>query len=269
MPFCGLRLSNRRRRPFGLRMAAALLALAGCAETVKPPPEPTGPIPWTAAIGRLDAPSESASCTATLVAPDVIVTAAHCVFPHGKKLPPEAMRFTPNVGAQRLPSVRVAEIVGLGVGKMNPDKPEETPTEVDWAVLRLASAVPNVDPIPVEPIALAEIARRVQAGQTLSNFGYGSYGVTIAQRLHRTEDCKLIPEWKELVSEAGDRLVITTCPVIKGDSGGPILINDPTAGRRLIAVVSGFWRRPDGTVSLAVGASAFADQLRVAATALP
>ena len=269
MPIRCDRLATRLRPAGKIGLLLSLLAAVGCAETVKLPPEPSGPIPWTAAIGRLDAPAEFTSCTATLVAPDVIVTAAHCVFPHGRKLLPSAMKFTPNVGAQRLPSVYVAEIAGLGVSKMDPDKPEETPTEVDWAVLRLEKPVANVEPIPVEPIALAELARRIQAGQTLSNFGYGSYGVTIAQRLHRTEDCTLIPEWQELVKEAGDRLVITTCPVIKGDSGGPILIDDPTAGRRLIAVVSGFWRRPDGTVSLAVGASAFADQLRLAISARP
>lgn len=263
------RSSNRRGRAAEIGILLACLALAGCAQAVKPPPQPSGPIPWTAAIGRLDARAESASCTATLVAPDVIVTAAHCLFPRGKQLPANAMQFTPNVGAQRLPSVRVAEIVGLGANKMDPEKPEETPTEVDWAVLRLEAPVAGVEPIPVEAITIAEIARRIQAGQTLSNFGYGSYGVTIAQRLHRTEECTLIREWQELVKNSGDRLVITTCPVIKGDSGGPILINDPAKGRRLIAVVSGYWRRPDGAVSLAVGAKAFADQLQLATSARP
>lgn len=252
-----------------IALLLGLMALAGCAQAVRRPPEPSGPIPWTAAIGRLDARAEFTSCTATLVSPDVIVTAAHCIFPRGKKLPPEAMVFTPNVGAQRLPEVRVAEILGLGVDHMDPEKPDQTPTQVDWAVLRLSNAVTNVEPIPVEPLALPEIARRIEAGQSLSNFGYGSYGVTIAQRLHRSEACTLVPEWKQLAADSSDRVVITTCPVIKGDSGGPILINDPKAGRRLIAVVSGFWRRPDGTVSLAVGATAFADRLKLASSTQP
>lgn len=252
-----------------LPILLGLIALAGCAQPVKRPPEPSGPLPWTAAIGRLDARAESSSCTATLVSPDVIVTAAHCIFPKGKKLPAEAMVFTPNVGAQRLPEVRVAEILGIGVDRMDPDDPDKTPTEVDWAVLRLSSPINNVEPIPVEPLALAEIARRIDSGNTLSNLGYGSYGVTIAQRLHQTEACRLAPDWKELVPKSGDLLVVTTCPVIKGDSGGPILITDPKAGRRLIAVVSGYWRRPSGTVSLAVGASAFADRLKLTAGTQP
>ncbi|MGH6894063.1 MAG: trypsin-like serine peptidase [Dongiaceae bacterium] len=259
-------VSSRSAFRIGLLAGLAVIAagLAGCETPARPPAEPGGPIPWTAAIGRLDAEVESTSCTATLVEPDIIVTAAHCIFPSGRKLSPGDLTFTPNVGAQSLPTVRVAEIVGLGVDKMDPEKPESTPTEMDWAILRLADPIANVPPIPVEAVALAEIDRRVQAGDILSNFGYGTYGVTISRRLHRSEGCKLIPEWRELVQEADDRLVITTCPVIKGDSGGPILITDKAENRRLVAIVSGFWRRPEpyGNVSLAVGASAFAKQLK-------
>ena len=91
----------QRRRLAGFGLASLALALAACASPAKPPPRPAGPIPWTAAIGVLDVPSESSSCTATLVAPATIVTAAHCIFPKGQKLPAAAMTFTPNAGAQR------------------------------------------------------------------------------------------------------------------------------------------------------------------------
>jgi protease YdgD len=243
---------------------AIAASLAGCETPARPPAEPAGPIPWTAAIGRLDAEADSTSCTATLVEPDVIVTAAHCLFPKGQKLSPAELTFTPNVGAQRLPTVRVTQILGVGVDKMDPEKPDSTPTEVDWAILRLAGPVANVPPIPVEPVALAEIDRRIAAGDVLSNFGYGTYGITISRRLHRSEGCTLFPGWRELTEGTDDRLVITTCPVIKGDSGGPILLTDKAEHRRLVAVVSGFWRRPEplGTVSLAVGARAFAEKLQ-------
>jgi protease YdgD len=257
-------------RPAGrLCLAALLAALAGCAPPPRPPAEPTGPIPWTAAIGQLDVPSESTSCTATLVAPTVIVTAAHCVFPKGKKLPAASMVFTPNAGAQRLPTVRVAEIVALGVQQMDPDKPEETPTEVDWAVLRLESPITNIAPIPVEPLELAEIDRRMQTGETLSSLGYGRYGYALGDHLYHSEDCKLIPEWRELESADNDRLVMTTCQVMHGDSGGPVLIGRQDSDRRLIAVVSRFWTRPDGSISMSVGAGAFADQLKSAIDAAP
>jgi protease YdgD len=242
----------------------ALATLLGCELPAKPPPEPTGPIPWTAAIGRLDAEGDSTSCTATLVEPDVIVTAAHCLFPTGRKLSPGELAFTPNVGAQRLPTVRVAQIIGLGVDKMDPDRPEDTPTEVDWAILRLSSPVANVTPIPVEPVPLADIERRIKAGEdVLSNLGYGAYGITISRRLHRSEGCTLIEDWREMTKGTNDHLVVTNCPVIKGDSGGPILLTDKAQNRRLIGVVSGYWRVPEseGIISLAVGARAFAEKL--------
>src|SRR5262245_18096810 len=161
--------------PFRAAIAGlAALALFGCEVPAKPPPEPGGPIPWTAAVGRLDDEGDSMSGTATLAAPDVIVTAAHCLFPTGRKLSPAELTFTPNVGAQRLPTVRVSQIIGLGVDKMDPEKPQDTPTEVDWAVLRLATPITDVTPIPVEPVALADIERRIKAGEdVLSNLGYG------------------------------------------------------------------------------------------------
>ena len=245
-------------------LIAIAAALGSCEMPAKPPPEPSGPIPWTAAIGRLDAEADSTSCTATLVEPDVIVTAAHCLFPKGRKLSPAELTFTPNVGAQRLPTVRVREIIGIGTDKMNPDKPEDSPTQVDWAILRLMDPITVVSPIPVEAIGLAEIERRIKEGDVLSNLGYGTYGITVSRRLHRSEGCTLIPNWRELTEGTDDRLVITTCPVIKGDSGGPILLTDKAEQRRLIAVVSGFWRRSDSldSVSLAVGARAFAQQLQ-------
>ena len=254
--------------PIPHSVIAGLIAIAavlgGCETPAKPPPEPSGPIPWTAAIGRLDAEADSTSCTATLVEPDVIVTAAHCLFPKGRKLSPAELTFTPNVGAQRLPTVRVREIIGIGTDKMNPDKPEDSPTQVDWAILRLMDPITVVSPIPVEAIGLAEIERRIKEGDVLSNLGYGTYGITVSRRLHRSEGCTLIPNWRELTEGTDDRLVITTCPVIKGDSGGPILLTDKAEQRRLIAVVSGFWRRSDSldSVSLAVGARAFAQKLQ-------
>jgi hypothetical protein len=262
-----LKIGSGFQIPFSAAVAgfiAIAAALGGCEAPAKPPPEPTGPIPWTAAIGRLDAVGESTSCTATLVEADVIVTAAHCLFPSGRKLSPSELTFTPNVGAQRLPAVRVSAIIGLGVEKMDPEKPEETPTEADWAILRLTAPVPDVTPIPVEAVALTDIERRVQGGAVLSNLGYGTYGITISRRLHQSTGCDLMPGWRELAKDSEDKLVITTCPVIKGDSGGPILLTDKAENRRLIAVVSRYWLReePLGPISLAVGAPAFAQKLQ-------
>lgn len=247
------------RLPFAL--LAAVVVIAGCQNTGRPPVEPSGPIPWTAAIGRLDAVAASSTCTGTLVEPDVVVTAAHCLFPDSKRLDPGALTFTPNVGAQRLPTVRVASYIAVGVETMNRDDDDKTPPEGDWAILRLAQPITNIKPIPVQAMALDEIDRRVKAGETLSNLGYGSYGIGISRRLHRTDDCTLIPDWRDRSKAFGDGIMITTCPGIQGDSGGPILITDQSENRRLVGVLIRASYKPSGATTIAVNATIFDEKL--------
>jgi V8-like Glu-specific endopeptidase len=246
------------------RLLIAMLAaivVAGCQTAGKPPAEPSGPLPWTAAIGRLDVVAEYSSCTATLVEPDVVVTAAHCLFPDSKLVEASGLIFTPNVGAQRLPAVKVASYIAVGVEAMDREHEELTPAEGDWAILRLAQPIANIKPIPVVAMKLEEIDRRVKAGEVLSNLGYGTYGINISRRLHRTEDCTLIADWRERSKKIGESVMITTCPGVQGDSGGPILITDQAENRRLIGVLIRAAHLPSGETTVAVNATIFAPKL--------
>ena len=55
------------------------ILLTGCATTAPAPKLSIGPTAsWTAAIGELDTGGDGPHCTAVLVAPDIIASAAHC-----------------------------------------------------------------------------------------------------------------------------------------------------------------------------------------------
>src|SRR5690242_941803 len=83
------------------------LALVGCAQAQTPirlQAPSAQQMPWTAAIGELDVGSGLGSsgqhCSAVLVAPDTIVTAAHCLFLGSAQAPasPYNLNFYPNKG---------------------------------------------------------------------------------------------------------------------------------------------------------------------------
>jgi protease YdgD len=233
----------------------ALAILGGCAGGVKPAAKPTGPLPWTAAIGRLDNDKDSFSCTATLVSPDTIVTAAHCLFLRGREVDPANLAFTPFAGGnQRLTPSQGVRILAIG-GKVEGDKAPEGDTQEDWGVVKIAPAITGVKPIGVASFGADEITKKLGAGATLSNAGYGVYGIMVGKRLHQHDDCKLVGEWASILA-LGSNVIISSCPVIQGDSGGPIMLTEKDGTRSLVGVISGYWRSKDGKDQVSFGASA-------------
>lgn len=95
--------------------------------------------PWSA-IGRVEGLKAdrtlSGWCTGTLIAPDLVVTNAHCVF-QGNGEPHPAISFAPNLMDGR--SQARAEVVGARVGTRNPERDSAD----DWAILRLDQPLGN------------------------------------------------------------------------------------------------------------------------------
>ncbi len=243
----------------GLALAAAL-ALGACAAKTAPV-KPSGPLPWSAAIGRLDSEAERTSCSASLIAPDLILTAAHCVHNAGHRIAPKDLSFTPNLGAgPRLPSSTGTDYLAVGnyIDKDDIDPADMAP--FDWAIVRIAPAIDFVTPLPVESLAAEAIAQRLKAGGHLINAGYGVYGLTSGHRLKVTENCRSQLDRFATIAKT-ENVIATDCEVIRGDSGGPVLLVE-NGRHRLIGVLSGYWAIGNfNIVSFGPSATAFAAKL--------
>lgn len=226
----------------GLVAASVAVGMAGCAPPSARPDSPRSDSPsltWTAAIGRLDDTAAVLTCSATLVAPDVIVTAAHCLFADGRKIDPASLIFRPNLGAAALPPARGRSIIALGNDEVDPWRLEEMPTETDWALIRIDPPITSVPPLPVGAFTVTEIDRHLAAGARLSQAGYGAYGLSAGTRLSQRINCRPVED-DDLTGEAANRVLATDCRVDKGDSGGPMILTDVTGNRYLVGIISGY-----------------------------
>ena len=137
-------------------------------------------------------------------------------------------------------------------------------------MVKIAPAITGVKPIGIADLPAEEITKKLDAGAVLSNAGYGVYGLMIGKHLHQHDDCKLVGDWSSIL-ELGPNVIVSSCPVIQGDSGGPIMLTEKDGTRRMIGVISGYWRSKDGKDQVSFGANSanFAAKLDLSATAAP
>lgn len=262
---------HRNDKPVARYLSCALLVtlLAACATPIRTVDRPSGPLPWSAAIGRLDA--EDGSCSATLIKPDVILTASHCLYGRGNEAKITDFTFTPalDVGRERLKPVKVTAVIAMG-WPITPDssgKLRGAPKD-DWAALRISPAVDFVPPLKIEKINVDGIYKRMGNGATLSHAGYGVYGAFSGKRLQMRDDCDLIRDAEEIL-ETGHDVIVNSCDVIPGDSGGPILLTDPSGEHHVVGVVTNFWGAHGGKDFSSFGPASvyFADKISEETTA--
>lgn len=197
----GRRPSRQRRHlPCAVKLAVALVAAA--TTTGATTTETIAPL---AAIGRLDfAGHEDAyHCTATLIAPDRAVTAAHCLEPPATVA---NVRFRPRVAA-----MTATETLHLATWAAS-DAPR------DVALLCLSGAARTAP--------LARGTDRVADGEGLSVVGYA----IPAGHGQRHDGCTVD-------TVHGDGSFVLNCPLRPGQSGAPVL-RHTAQGREIVGIVS-------------------------------
>ncbi len=188
------------------------------------------------AVGRLEF-DRRAFCTGAMVAPDLVLTAAHCLFERasGTRFAPEEIVF--RAGWRNRRATAVARVVQVVV------HPEFVPGQggevsrvgVDLALLRLQSPVRKTS---IRPFATAPRPAR------------GDEVAVVSYARERADSPSLQESCRVLARRSG--VLVMDCAVDFGASGAPVFVRDETGGARIVSVISA--RARSGAREVALGA---------------
>lgn len=174
------------------------------------------------AVGRLDAAGQS-FCTATLIAPDLVLTAAHCVYASetGKLYAPQDLTFRAGLRkGQAAASRAIAQIEAHPAYDPQKDLNQQN-LRHDVALLRLSEPIPTSD---LDPFVLHD--HIVKSGPV----SVVSYGRDRAHLPSRQDVCH--------VEAIQQDVMIMDCDVTFGSSGAPVFTHRNGRGQ-IVSVVSG------------------------------
>lgn len=175
--------------------------------------------PWKA-VGRLD--SSDGYCTATLIAPDLVLSAAHCTFDSaGVPLPPEALTFRAGFRNGKVEAQRGVIQIARPDAYRYKGKDWVTRIANDAVLLRLDTAIPThvISPFVVEQ-------RPLNSGEvSVVSYGRGRDSLPSLQRT-----CAVSQNYKGLM--------VMDCDTTFGSSGAPVFRRDGTR-IRIASVISG------------------------------
>lgn len=213
----------------------------------------SGQWPWSA-VGRVNR-TWGGYCTGTLVAPDVVLTAEHCLFDARTRrwIKPTELHFL--AGYRRGGYLFHATVKRIVAPMTPPPRQGSVAAEGwpadDWALLVLNDAA-AVAPIPVKALAEGKMAGGDGEPPRVMRAGYGQDRPYL---LSLDDDCTVKAQLAE------GRVLNHTCDALPGDSGSPLLVR---SGEEVfvIGVTSGVAQIGTVQQGMAVGAAAFLAALR-------
>ena len=159
-------------------------------------------------------------CTGTLIAPKTVLTAAHCIYAYGTN-----MSYYVTFGSTSDAPTKAVQVT------QQYKNPAYNQSAYDFGILRLATPVLDVAPIPFNETPMASSL----VGRPIRHVGYGltvAGGTTAGTKREVTYSLRSVSQYTIESGASGKQ----TC---QGDSGGPAFMVLPGATREvLVGVVS-------------------------------